>query len=103
VELVSLLGMVAGFGASMYGFGGLVADWAREVAARLPRAEPPAVLVAITITRATRGRCPVCAQAIRGPAVECPGCRVHAHEDCWTYQGGCGIFACERRATSSPR
>jgi hypothetical protein len=99
-EVASFVGMMVGFGAALVGFGGLAHDWARTVAASMPRplppAPPPPPPVLIVVARTARGKCPVCAQSVRGEAVQCPSCRVPMHGDCWKYQGGCGIYACER-------
>ena len=43
------------------------------------------------------GQCPVCATAIESDGRECNRCRTPHHEDCWTYSGGCAIFACAGR------
>ena len=40
--------------------------------------------------------CPVCGQVVV-QGVTCPACRTPHHEDCWTYWGGCAVFACEGR------
>lgn len=91
-EFIGVVGMLLGFGASAVGVAGLVHDAVTSFAARLPGPPPPPV----KITRAgdASGRCPVCAERVIGAAVQCPGCRVPTHADCWSYQGGCGIYAC---------
>lgn len=38
--------------------------------------------------------CPTCAQTVEGAAVRCPRCSVVSHSDCWSFQGGCGIYGC---------
>jgi hypothetical protein len=49
--------------------------------------------------RASRGVvCPIC-QCPIGPAetsTTCPECRTVAHQDCWDYNGGCGLYGCAR-------
>lgn len=39
--------------------------------------------------------CTVCGcKILDGPATSCPRCDTPHHTDCWDYNGGCGIFAC---------
>jgi len=30
------------------------------------------------------------------PTTVCPDCHVSYHQDCWTYNGGCGTYGCDR-------
>lgn len=39
--------------------------------------------------------CTVCGcKILDAPTIKCPKCETPHHEDCWSYNGGCGIFAC---------
>lgn len=39
--------------------------------------------------------CTVCGcKILEGPTTACPRCETPHHQDCWSYNGGCGIFAC---------
>ena len=39
--------------------------------------------------------CTVCGcKILEGPVTTCPRCETPHHQDCWGYNGGCGIFAC---------
>jgi peroxiredoxin len=39
--------------------------------------------------------CTVCGcKILEGPTVGCPRCDTPHHAECWDYNGGCGIFAC---------
>lgn len=49
---------------------------------------------------ARRATCPVCAAPISGEARQCPSCRAPHHDDCWSYNGGCAIFACRGRSAA---
>lgn len=43
--------------------------------------------------------CPVCGDFLASrPHRPCPRCGVPHHEDCWTWAGGCAVFACGARA-----
>lgn len=46
---------------------------------------------------ASQGRCPVCATDLEGEARLCDRCRTPHHPECWSYFGGCAVFACGRR------
>lgn len=46
---------------------------------------------------AAEGRCPVCDHPLESNVLHCGSCRTPHHADCWTYFGGCAIFACARR------
>jgi hypothetical protein len=46
---------------------------------------------------AERGECPVCANPLVRPVSRCSGCGTLHHSDCWSYFGGCAIYACSRR------
>ncbi|MBI4860391.1 MAG: hypothetical protein HY815_09030 [Candidatus Riflebacteria bacterium] len=43
-----------------------------------------------------QARCPVCAEPVGKPRMECPRCGVTHHVECWSYSGGCAIFGCRR-------
>ena len=58
-------------------------------------ADPQPVFTA-TGTPATKGRCPVCGQSMEEELHRCGACLALHHEDCWTYFGGCAIYACSR-------
>jgi len=45
---------------------------------------------------AAEGRCPVCGQSMEEELHRCGACLTLHHEDCWTYFGGCAIYACSR-------
>jgi hypothetical protein len=47
-----------------------------------------------------RGGCPVCGTPVGDVRVICRECRTPHHGDCWTYNGGCAIFACGGRRTA---
>lgn len=39
--------------------------------------------------------CTVCGcKILEGPTTSCARCDTPHHQDCWSYNGGCGIFAC---------
>lgn len=39
--------------------------------------------------------CTVCGcKIIEGPTTSCPRCETPHHTDCWTYNAGCGVYAC---------
>ena len=39
--------------------------------------------------------CTVCGcKILEGPVRSCPRCETPHHEDCWTYNGGCAVYAC---------
>lgn len=39
--------------------------------------------------------CTVCGcKILEGATVSCPRCDIPHHEDCWNYNGGCGVYAC---------
>ena len=40
-------------------------------------------------------RCPVCACPVETAGPRCLRCRAPHHGDCWRYNGGCGIYACQ--------
>jgi hypothetical protein len=42
----------------------------------------------------TEGRCPVCGQLLEDALHRCEACATRHHADCWTYFGGCAIYAC---------
>ncbi len=45
---------------------------------------------------AAEGRCPVCSHFLEDPERRCEACATRHHEDCWSYFGGCAIYACSR-------
>lgn len=40
-------------------------------------------------------RCPVCATSVDGSACRCARCHAPHHAECWSYNAGCGIYACQ--------
>jgi ribosomal protein L40E len=48
------------------------------------------------------GRCPVCRAAIADDeqVMRCPACQTAYHQDCWSYNNGCGIYGCADAATT---
>lgn len=42
----------------------------------------------------TAGTCPVCAGALTGFVRRCGKCRTPHHDECWSYMGACGMYAC---------
>lgn len=48
------------------------------------------------------GLCPVCQSVlgVQDPVHECTGCDARYHEECWTYNGGCGVYGCRCAATT---
>ncbi len=49
-------------------------------------------------------RCPVCSTPVLGPTARCHRCCTPHHGDCWSFNGGCGIYACrgDRRVSAMP-
>jgi hypothetical protein len=45
---------------------------------------------------AAEGRCPVCGHLLEDPEHRCDACATRHHEECWSYFGGCAIYACSR-------
>jgi hypothetical protein len=43
------------------------------------------------------GNCRVCGCGLDGGLVRCASCRTPHHEDCWSYNGGCSVYACGGR------
>ncbi len=44
---------------------------------------------------AETGLCAICQGPVAGqPARTCPACGVAVHDDCWEYNGGCGMYGC---------
>jgi hypothetical protein len=67
---------------------------ATAVAAATPPVTPPPVPAAPV----ERPCCPIC-QSPLAPgeaAVDCPSCKSRYHEECWSYNGGCGAYGCEQ-------
>lgn len=100
IQLFACVGTILGFGAALASFGGMAAEALRSAVPALP---PPAPKpgprrIRVSPARALSAHCPVCANALKGEVVMCPRCQALSHEDCWSYQGGCAIFACEARA-----
>jgi len=58
---------------------------------RLPPAAAPAT-----------GLCPVCQSVLEpgGPVHACDGCGTRYHDECWTYNGGCGVYGCRNAAAA---
>lgn len=97
--IFGLFGFVAGMSATVYCFGSLAAEWI-SAGPPVPRVQPatPAPPRQLTFLEPhPSARCPVCRTGIQGQVRMCPRCRVLSHDDCWTFQGGCGIFGCEER------
>ncbi len=63
---------------------------------RALRAAAPA---AAELVRADAGRCPVCGDPLRDPVRRCSECATPHHGECWSYFGGCAIFACRSRGS----
>ena len=38
--------------------------------------------------------CPVCGDGLEGKLTPCPRCETPHHEECYKYNDGCGIYAC---------
>lgn len=45
---------------------------------------------------AAEGRCPVCGHPLDDPEHRCEACATRHHAECWSYFGGCAIYACSR-------
>jgi hypothetical protein len=45
---------------------------------------------------AAAGRCPVCGHHLEEDLHRCKACTTLHHSECWTYFGGCAIYACSR-------
>jgi hypothetical protein len=45
---------------------------------------------------AATGRCPVCGHVLEEDLLRCRACTTLHHAECWTYFGGCAIYACSR-------
>lgn len=65
-----------------------------------PRGHAPAARTAAPGCARPRGgdpraRCPVCSCAVEAAGPRCLRCRAPHHSDCWRYNGGCGIYACQ--------
>ena len=58
----------------------------------------------VTMPDGTSPICGVCAQrAQREIARVCPQCDALGYEDCWTCNGGCAVYGCQKaRSTSAP-
>lgn len=101
--ILGLFGFVAGMSATVYCFGTLAMDAAHFLSASNPLPQVPATPRKLPPRQLTfvephpSARCPVCRTGIQGQVRMCPDCRVLSHEDCWTFQGGCGIFGCGER------
>lgn len=48
-------------------------------------------------------RCPVCGDPLREPLRRCAGCGTPHHGECWSYFGGCAIYACRSRGGRAGR
>jgi hypothetical protein len=42
--------------------------------------------------------CPVCAGPVHRIERRCASCLAPHHADCWSYNRGCGIYACHSRS-----
>lgn len=48
------------------------------------------------------GKCPVCAQEVmEAEGLRCAQCQTLHYRECWDYVGGCSIYACGSRLTTS--
>jgi hypothetical protein len=44
------------------------------------------------------GACPLCRESVEGPtSTACPTCALPHHPDCWSWNGGCAVYACASR------
>ncbi|MBI3071496.1 MAG: hypothetical protein HYY84_05140 [Deltaproteobacteria bacterium] len=50
-----------------------------------------------TTMLSNEGICLVCGGPFADAAIACPKCRTPHHQDCWTYFGGCAVYACGSR------
>jgi hypothetical protein len=74
---------------------GLLTGW------MVPEAPPPAPEPGIVIVAVgedvENARCAVCRTPLGDRVRRCRRCRTLHHADCWTWLGGCAVFACDRR------
>ena len=46
------------------------------------------------------GNCLVCGDALSGAITNCRQCETPHHKDCWDYNHGCAVYACNTKITS---
>lgn len=48
--------------------------------------------------------CAICQQPIEAgqAAMTCPDCAAIYHDDCWQYNGGCGVYGCPQSPPTDP-
>jgi hypothetical protein len=39
--------------------------------------------------------CVICQSALDDATVTCPACSAKYHQECWEYNGGCGVYGCD--------
>jgi hypothetical protein len=54
------------------------------------------------LVRRANSACPVCANPILDQGTHCNRCETPHHPDCWTYNEGCGIYACAQKQPTPP-
>lgn len=47
--------------------------------------------------------CPVCSGPLTGRTCTCGACGTPHHEECWTYAGGCAVYACRPQARAATK
>jgi hypothetical protein len=50
--------------------------------------------LAVLLESAREGRCGVCGEETRTRKVVCSRCATPHHSECWSYSGGCSVYAC---------
>lgn len=55
---------------------------------------PTRVRAHVLLVDAASGSCGVCGTGMREGCVACPRCETPHHSDCWSYNGGCAVYAC---------
>jgi hypothetical protein len=70
----------------------------------LPKDPDPALPVQVVpgLVRHANSACPVCANPILVQSTNCNRCETPHHPDCWTYNDGCGIYACAKKQPTPP-
>ncbi|MBI4865935.1 MAG: hypothetical protein HY816_03190 [Candidatus Wallbacteria bacterium] len=48
----------------------------------------------LPMTAGQAAHCPVCGSGLLGAAVQCSRCATPHHQDCFEYNGGCGLYGC---------
>lgn len=67
---------------------------AQELFARLQAVTPESDEVLARRLETAAGECPVCGDTLAGAVRRCARCRTPHHDECWTYFGGCAVYAC---------